>query len=107
LYQGKLEIYGWIYHIETGELLAFDPQTHSYVPPQSQLSALELGTPYEKTSAPPVACNLPPKENGNSSRRTIERTPAASKPVRAEAPTEVVPWLTAEQAQRIYQGSRH
>jgi carbonic anhydrase len=27
LHQGKLQIYGWIYHIETGEILAYDPKT--------------------------------------------------------------------------------
>ncbi|WP_081980608.1 carbonic anhydrase [Neosynechococcus sphagnicola] len=33
LYQGRLKIYGWIYHLETGEVLAYDPVTHAYVPP--------------------------------------------------------------------------
>lgn len=106
LYQDKLEIYGWVYHIETGELLAFDPQTRAYVPPQSQLSARELGAPYEKTSAPPVACNLPVREDENGSRRSIEKVPATAKFVRVETPTESMPWLTPEQAQRIYQGSK-
>lgn len=108
LYQGKLEIYGWVYHIETGELLAFDPETHAYVPPQSQLSPRELGAFYEKTSAPPVACNLPHKEEENGSGQlrqpmTIRSQVKSAEPV---PQTEVMPWLTAEQAQRIYQGSK-
>ena len=37
LHQGKLRIYGWIYQIETGEVLAYDAKTHTYLPPQSQL----------------------------------------------------------------------
>ncbi|MDJ0648219.1 MAG: carbonic anhydrase, partial [Xenococcaceae cyanobacterium MO_188.B19] len=37
LHQGKLHIYGWIYEIETGEVLAYDNQTHTYLPPQSEL----------------------------------------------------------------------
>ncbi len=37
LHQGKLSIYGWIYEIETGEVLAYDSHTHAYLPPQSQL----------------------------------------------------------------------
>ncbi|MDM9382041.1 carbonic anhydrase [Chlorogloeopsis sp. ULAP01] len=41
LYQGQLSIYAWIYHIETGEVLAYDPHRHAYVLPQSQLSELE------------------------------------------------------------------
>lgn len=37
IHQGKLNIYGWIYEIETGEVLAYDAKTHTYLPPQSQL----------------------------------------------------------------------
>jgi carbonic anhydrase len=37
LHQGKLKIYAWIYQIETGEILAYDGKTHTYIPPQSQL----------------------------------------------------------------------
>ena len=38
MHQGKLKIYAWIYQIETGEVLAYDAQTHTYVAPQSQIS---------------------------------------------------------------------
>ncbi|WP_036479061.1 carbonic anhydrase [Myxosarcina sp. GI1] len=37
IHQGKLRIYAWIYRIETGEVLAYDAETHTYVPPMSQL----------------------------------------------------------------------
>lgn len=108
LFQGKLSIYAWIYHIETGEVLAFDPATHTYVPPQSQLSfqdgELAPGQ-FEATSAPPVACNLPQKQNGAAPRhpeapRPIERSRSES--IRT---AEIAPWLTPEQADRIYRGS--
>lgn len=36
LHQGKLKIYGWIYEIETGEVLAYDAETHTYLPAQSE-----------------------------------------------------------------------
>lgn len=63
LHQGKLQIYGWIYHIETGEVLAYDPETHTYVYPQTQLPdyTTQNGLPsskFESTNAPPVACEL-------------------------------------------------
>ncbi|NJL23394.1 MAG: carbonic anhydrase, partial [Leptolyngbyaceae cyanobacterium SM1_3_5] len=38
LYQNKLKIYGWIFHIETGEVLAFDPDLHEFVAPSSQVT---------------------------------------------------------------------
>ncbi|KOP24648.1 carbonic anhydrase [Hapalosiphon sp. MRB220] len=47
LYQGQLKIYGWIYQIETGEVLAYDPHKHAYVLPQSQL--LEVEAPHKFT----------------------------------------------------------
>jgi carbonic anhydrase len=63
LYQGKLKIYGWIYHLETGEVLAYDPESHAYVAPQSQIGDFESGIlkPGQpiSTNAPPVACDLP------------------------------------------------
>lgn len=37
IHQGKLQIYAWIYQIETGDVLAYDADTHTYVHPQSQL----------------------------------------------------------------------
>ncbi len=63
--QGKLQIYGWIYHIETGEVLAYDDQTHTYIPPQSQLVEKPPSLPSRleqyliSTHAPPVACEVP------------------------------------------------
>ena len=37
LHLGKLHIYGWIYQIETGEVLAYDAKTHTYLPPKTEL----------------------------------------------------------------------
>ncbi|MGL5873694.1 MAG: carbonic anhydrase [Xenococcaceae cyanobacterium] len=64
LYQGRLKIYAWIYHLETGEVLAYDPENHAYVAPQSQLSddeSEDLITPgvFVSTTAPPLSCELP------------------------------------------------
>jgi carbonic anhydrase len=109
IYQGKLKIYGWIYHIESGEVLAYDPDTHAYLAPQSQLPEYEPGekpTPGEfiSTSAPPVACELPQRHptvahqdnnNGNGKRHGVDQdVPAVS-------------WVSPEQQARIYKGSSH
>lgn len=65
LQQGKLQIYAWVYHIETGEVLAYDAETHTYLPPQSLLSDSLPTRPqtehprYSRTHAPPVACEIP------------------------------------------------
>jgi carbonic anhydrase len=37
LHQGRLKIYAWVYNIETGDVLAYDARTHTYIPPEGQL----------------------------------------------------------------------
>lgn len=68
LFQGKLKIYAWIYLIETGEVLAYDPKTHSYLLPQSSLSEDgPLSTDrYMPSAAAPVACELPWHEDSET-----------------------------------------
>ncbi|MGB0561048.1 MAG: carbonic anhydrase [Spirulinaceae cyanobacterium] len=53
LHHGELDIYGWIYEIETGEVLAYDAETHTYLPPQSQIFD-------ENGSAAPI-CEVEPE----------------------------------------------
>ena len=96
LYQGKLKIYGWVYHIETGEVLAYDPNTHTYAPPQSQIGESEEGLVpgvYNNTTAPLVACDLPKRRSNatEAGNGLAEKIPAVS-------------WVSPEQAQRIYRG---
>jgi carbonic anhydrase len=118
LYQGKLKIYGWIYHLETGEVLAYDPENHAYVAPQSQIGETGSGGTLKpiSTNAPPVACDLPPFDDddlpiqndlpirinqsvpsGNGSRQASP-TPEPANPLAAF-------WLSPTQADRIYRGS--
>jgi len=99
LYQGKLQIYGWIYHLETGEVLAYDPQTHSYVAPQSQIAEVSGDENAEErivsTSAPVVACEVPLRHSAR-----IEEHQANN-----DGDTLPNLWLSPQQAQRIYRGS--
>lgn len=53
IHQGKLKVYGWIYEIETGEVLAYDAETHTYLPPASQL--------LEEDSLAVSSCSLEPE----------------------------------------------
>ncbi|MFN5857054.1 MAG: carbonic anhydrase, partial [Pseudanabaenaceae cyanobacterium] len=82
LHQGKMQIYGWIYEIESGEVLAYDPVSEEFVSPQSHLAMYEnLPAPvpgrYTQTSAPPTD----PDTSHNSG------------------------WLSAAQIDRIYRGT--
>lgn len=69
LYQGKLKIYGWIYNLSTGEVMAYDSNSHNYVHPQAQVA----GDGPDLIPAP-VACEISPaqitpdtSENGSKS----------------------------------------
>ncbi|PSN13661.1 carbonic anhydrase [filamentous cyanobacterium CCT1] len=39
LHAGTLDIHGWIYQLETAQLLAYDEETKSFVPPHSKIEA--------------------------------------------------------------------
>jgi carbonic anhydrase len=107
LYQGKLKIYGWIYHLETGEVLAFDPESHTYRHLQSELSD---PPPPNKTglgqsigvNTRPVACALP-------FQGSIPHKPSQPKPAKVQIDlpeTANLPLaVSAKQAARIYRGS--
>ena len=102
IYQGKLKIYGWIYHLETGEVLAYDPDSHAYLPPQSQLldGDTEDGlTPgqFASTNAPLIACERPYNH---------EQQKAGHKGNGMSKNTQPISWLPPEQVERIYRGSK-
>ena len=88
MFQGKLNIYGWVYHLETGEVLSYDSETHQYTAPQSQLMASSRVV----STAPPVVCNLPYHDDDDAAAPLHEQS-------------DVAPWLSAEQVERIYRGS--
>ncbi|MBE9016215.1 carbonic anhydrase [Chroococcidiopsis sp. CCALA 051] len=103
MYQGKLKIYGWIYHIETGEVLAYDPESHSYVHPQSQLGEYDpLDGPVageftvSHAPPPPIACDFPHRQHyevvNSADNGGLQGSSSIS-------------WLPPEQAERIYRGS--
>jgi carbonic anhydrase len=117
LYQDKLQIYGWIYMIETGEVLAYDAETHTYLPPQSQIdyeSDQLDGARRIQTSAPPVACELPyqrflsrsqPSQSSHSNNGGPKKADPVKKPIPVAKNPSAAPWLSPDQAARIYSGS--
>ena len=129
LHQDKLKIYAWVYMIETGEVLAYDQETHSYMLPQSQLVDYNGGglTPerYSKTTAPPVACELPydPDIEGEPALKTPPAAQSAygnhagnqagnqvaafdSRVAAGKTAAPAQSRLSPEQIDRIYRGSK-
>ena len=111
LYQNRLKIYGWIYHLETGEVLAFDPESHTYKHLQSEITGQPpnkekaLGQSVSIAASRPVVCELPFAPSPESVKTTL--TP---KVPHREAPTlpdtaNLPLAASAQQAARIYRGS--
>ena len=91
LHQNKMSIYGWIYDIETGEVLAYNPETDDFEVPQTLLASA-TNAPNEhfvNTTAPPVS----------SAYKSSSQQP---KPKNSG---DLPPWLSSAQADRIYRGS--
>jgi carbonic anhydrase len=105
LYQNRLQIYGWVYYLETGEVLAYDPDSHTYMLPQSQIEyADDLPTGnFVSTHAPPVACDVPKRPTKSHSPNGVARKLV---PTKAKAPAFAPnSWVSPEQADRIFRGS--
>ena len=108
LRQGKLNLYGWIYQIETGEVLAYDGVLHDFVPPQSTLSVpepeynLHPGCNLLNQCTPTVGGGQQ-KQNGNGNGNG-----KAPSPENLSSSSQLPGYthLPSEQADRIYRGSR-
>ncbi len=97
LHQGKLSLHGWIYRIETGEVLAYDGISHDFVAPQSSLSFHE--PEYTLHPSCPVVKQTP---------FTVPETSQQSVPNGSSS--SYLPGyerLSSEQSERIYRGSSH
>ncbi|MEL6927010.1 MAG: carbonic anhydrase [Cyanobacteria bacterium J06600_6] len=51
MHQGRLKIYAWVYNIETGNVLAYDAHTHTYISPEGQILEEEAPIPVCTPSA--------------------------------------------------------
>jgi carbonic anhydrase len=101
IFQGNLKIYAWIYHLETGEILAYDPETHTYMPPHSQLSdsppeTQSFGIPLYAGAG--VACDVP--------QYYREHPEVEEDYIPQEVITTSEDWLSPLQRERIYRGAR-
>ena len=108
LYQGRLKIYGWVYHIETGEVFAYDATDHRYVS-LPQIFGDDHDTSGQPTGSfpSPVACELPQRLNGGASSRNGQQATkqkGLQEPGAQELATDFR--LSPEQAERIYRGSK-
>jgi carbonic anhydrase len=84
-----MSIYGWIYDIESGEVLAYNPETDEFEVPQTLLASAP-SEHFVHTDAPPIP----------SAYQSV-----APQPVKTKNPGDLAGWMSPEQADRIYRGS--
>jgi carbonic anhydrase len=113
LFSGDLKIYAWIYYLETGEVLAYDPETRDYVPPHSQMADHEKGSDASLSSfgipsyvSAGVSCDVPQyyRENPEVNVEQPSYNPAPVVSNNGKASSE--DWISPSQRERIYRGSR-
>lgn len=86
LHQSKLHLHAWVYHIETGEVLEYDPVRHAFVEPDGQVEASLKGCVITQVESIPSP--MLPNEK--------DSTPS---------PSQKTEWLSPKQLDRIYRGS--
>jgi carbonic anhydrase len=105
LHQGKMALHAWLFRIETGEVLSYDPILHDFIYPHSRLEMPEheynlhpgslllkssTFTIQPEYSSREVEDQITPPDKANNS----EYLPSNSR-------------ISVEQAERIYRGSSH
>jgi len=102
LFRGELKIYAWVYDIDTGDVTAYDPVRHAYVPPH------ELLDPADQDPAlmnPFPGCALPTSSSVSNGGQTTAVPPASSQQTVPANRRFPFVYMSPEQADRIYRGS--
>lgn len=115
LHAGTIVIYAWVYQIETGEVLAYNPTTHSFELAEQD----NLAPAFCQMDGGPEACATVPsvttKHSGYAAASHSAATNGApsksngknsAKGDHGYAIPDAPSWLAAEQADRIYRGAK-
>ncbi|WP_069790044.1 carbonic anhydrase [Cyanobacterium sp. IPPAS B-1200] len=113
LYQGKLALHAWVYNIESGDVLAYDPLSHDFVDLETRNAPPEFIYDLKPTNYyRKVSGNLADKtDNSHGSQNTPKSSPMSKQLQETNKINTVAEnyprsnRLSAEQAERIYKGS--
>ncbi|MEL4896209.1 carbonic anhydrase [Crocosphaera sp. Alani8] len=97
LHQRNLTLHGWIYRIETGEVLEYDRESHDFIAPQSSIMATEPEYNFHPSCHIPGSTYFKVPANTTASRNSENGHNGSSFPAYEQ--------LSVEQAQRIYRDS--
>ncbi|ACB51607.1 beta-carbonic anhydrase, carboxysomal [Crocosphaera subtropica ATCC 51142] len=99
LHQRNLTLHGWIYRIESGEVLEYDRASHDFIAPQSSIGNTEPEYLFHPTCHIPVTASLKVP--------TVNKPKASSNGKNGNNGSALPGYeqFSPEQAQRIYRGS--
>ncbi|MEY2983758.1 MAG: Carbonic anhydrase, partial [Cyanobacteriota bacterium] len=103
LHRGDMALHGWVYQIETGEVLSYDGILHDFVPPQNRLPDPEPA--YNLHPDSKLMAYTPFKVGSDRGKKA---TDVATSPSQNSSQPSSLPGfshLPADQANRIYRGS--
>jgi carbonic anhydrase len=107
LHQGRLSLHGWIYGIETGEVLTYDPKVHDFVSLESRTDNSEYIYNLHPSCSVAKSTIYGIPDEKEEKVKSSEVTPQAINPnlPRSQSGAARSKRLSPEQAQRIYRGS--
>ncbi|GBF84767.1 carbonic anhydrase [Aphanothece sacrum FPU3] len=117
IHQGNLTLHGWIYRLETGEVLAYDGMSHDFVAPQSSLAHpepeynLHPSCPM-RSQSPFVVPHVETKSTSSyslpitSNHSNGSRNGNSNGNGKSSSSIPGYEHISTEQAQRIYRGSQ-
>ncbi len=97
LHQRNLTLHGWIYRIETGEVLEYDLESHDFIAPQTSIGATEPQYDFHPTSHIPASVSFKVPKTSKANTNGKNGSHSDSLPGYEQ--------FTPEQAERIYRGS--
>ena len=103
LHQGRLSLHGWIYSIESGDILTYDPVVHDFVNLESRTSDSEYV--YNLHPSCSVSKSIGCKIYGMMEEGTVTPTEKTTIPNVTNTNLPRSNRLSKEQAERIYRGS--
>ena len=105
LHKGNLALHGWVYRIETGEVLSYDGILHDFVTPQNRLPDPE--PVYHLHPNSKLMTYTPFKVGSERGKKAAEAAVPEIQPQSSHQTSSLPGFshLPAEQANRIYRGS--
>lgn len=92
MHRDELSIHAWVYNIETGEILAYDADSHSFMPPHSKIFPERDLESQQRLREAPAGAAMAQASSPRPQAPTPQHFPGANR-------------LSRQQAERIYRGS--